>query len=110
MTEFEIGFSKNQVQGGINECFEVVYNHSRVTGSNGELAFGQNALYFFFTDEMAKGFMKPWSVNYSEIASYEKSGLAGYLIHLKDGNVLRFSNVFRKKRNEINEALQKRGI
>ena len=42
------------------------------------------------------------------MGSYGKYGLGGFKIQLKDGTVLRFTNVFRKMRNGITEALQER--
>ena len=51
------------------------------------------------------GAPKSWCIDLSEIASYGRFGLGGYKIDLKDGNVLRFSNVFRKLRNQLTESL-----
>ena len=106
MTEFEIGFSKDNIAGGIRQSFEVLYNTSRLSSHDGELVAAADGLYFFYTNNVEKTVKKPWCISYGEIAHWEKSGLAGYLITLKDGNVLRFSNVFRKTRNAISELLE----
>ena len=106
MVEYAIGFSKIDVPG-MQVCHELLYNTSRLISHQGELSFGPDKLYFFYTNPVERTVNKPWSVDYNEIASYGKSGLAGYLITLKDGKVLRFSNVFRKMRNAITETLDK---
>ena len=96
------------VADGVEECYEILYNSTRIITHSGELVFSPSGIYFFYTNEAEKRIKNPWSVTYDEIAKYEKTGLFGYLITLKDGKQLRFSNVFRKLRGHLNEALQKR--
>lgn len=108
MQEYEISYSKESLGKAAEETFTPLYNFNRVSSHEGELIFTPNEIYFFFTNPMEKKIFKPWSIEIREILEYKKSGLAGYVISLKDGKVLRFSNVFRKMRNGITEAINRR--
>ena len=94
------------------ESFELLYNKNRVSSWDGHLYITADKAYFIVEQKKGEsiadigGAPKSWSIDLSEIASYGKYGLGGFKIELKDGNVLRFTNVFRKKRNAIVEALE----
>ena len=109
MTQLDLTFTKSSIQEDIQASFEPVYNYTRLASYNGYLMFTATKIYWFYNEDTAPVQMlklNPWCIDYSEIASYKKTGLAGYRISLKDGNDLNFSNVFRKMRNGITEALQ----
>ena len=94
------------------ESFELLYNKNRVSSWEGHLCITADKAYFIVEQKKGEsiadigGAPKSWCIDLSEIASYGKFGLGGFKIELKDGNVLRFTNVFRKKRNAIVEALE----
>ena len=94
------------------ESFELLYNKNRVSSWDGHLYITADKAYFIVEQKKDEsiadigGAPKSWCIDLSEIASYGKYGLGGFKIELKDGNVLRFTNVFRKKRNAIVEALE----
>ena len=94
------------------ESFELLYNKNRVSSWEGHLYITADKAYFIVEQKKGEsiadigGAPKSWCIDLSEIASYGKFGLGGFKIELKDGNVLRFTNVFRKKRNAIVEALE----
>lgn len=94
------------------ESFELLYNKNRVSSWDGHLYITADKAYFIVEQKKGEsiadigGAPKSWCIDLSEIASYGKYGLGGFKIELKDGNVLRFTNVFRKKRNAIVEALE----
>ncbi len=90
------------------EVFEPAYNIDRLSSYNGQLFFTANEIYWFYNDEIAEQAMNPWSIEISEISTYSKKGLAGYVITLIGGKELRFSNVFRKMRNGITDAIERR--
>lgn len=98
------------------ESFEVLYNKNRVSSWEGIMYITSDKIYYIvnpnggtgnaFTD--MGGAPKSWSIELNEIASYGKYGLGGFKIDLRDGTTLRFTNVFRKKRNAIVEAIEER--
>lgn len=109
MTQLDINFNKGDITEPIQATFEPAYNLSRLATYNGFLIFTKSKVYWFYNDDIhnVKALrLNPWCFDYSEVAGYRKTGLAGYRISLKDGNDINFSNVFRKMRNGITEALQ----
>lgn len=97
------------------EAFEVLYNKTRVSTCEGTMYITPDKIYYLVSpNQTASGFdklggtPKSWCIDLSEVATYGKFGLGGFKIDLKDGNTLRFSNVFRKKRNALVEALDAR--
>lgn len=110
MFNLDVDIKKGNITEPIEGTFEPAYNLSRLASYNGYLVFTSTKMYWFYNDGIhnVKALkLNPWCVDYSEIASYRKTGLAGYRISLKDGNDINFSNVFRKMRNGITEILQK---
>lgn len=116
MIELNDNFSLADLGNVKKEAFEILYNKNRVSSWEGHLYITPDKVYFI-VDSISMngrsivdigGAPKSWCIDVSEIASYGKYGLGGFMITLKDGNVLRFSNVFRKTRNQITEALDNR--
>ncbi|MBR6847325.1 MAG: hypothetical protein IKM74_04265 [Bacteroidales bacterium] len=97
------------------ESFEILYNKTRVSSCEGTMYITPDKIYYLVAPSQLPsgldrigGAPKSWCIDLGEIASYGKYGLGGFKIELKDGNTLRFTNVFRKKRNAIVEALVER--
>lgn len=103
LKEFSIG----NIQGDIQESVEVVYNYTRLASYNGTLYFTANKIYWVCAD-YEQIILDSWCIDTNEVASFQKKGLAGYNIVLKDGNTLSFANIFRKKREALTAALQAR--
>ena len=117
MFELDETFGKRDLANEPKEVFEdVQYNKTRVSSYGGSLVFTRDKVYFFVAppDPSLKspfdfgGAPKSWCLEISEIASHRKYGLGGYMFTLKDGKEVRFTNVFRKLRNGIEEALAER--
>ena len=116
MIELDNSFSLADLGNVRKESFEIMYNKNRVSSWDGTLYITPDKVYFLVAPAgMAGksivdigGAPKSWCIELGEIASYGKFGLGGFKIELKDGNVLRFTNVFRKTRNGITEALDER--
>ncbi|MBP5504813.1 MAG: hypothetical protein J6X89_01780 [Bacteroidales bacterium] len=104
-------FNPSQVEGTIIGDFSPAVNVSRLVSFNGKLICTNEKVYVMpnynagMVDAIGAGFYKPRCFTYAEIDSYNKTGLAGYRITLKDGTVLNFSNVFGKMRKGITAAL-----
>lgn len=96
---------------------EILYNKTRISSYPGEMVITRDKVYFFLDpidpddrhslDLFSKN-PKSWCIGINEIASHGRYGLAGYKFTLNDGQVIRFTNVFRKKRAEIVEILEDR--
>ena len=116
MIELDSNFTLANLGNVKMESFEVIYNKTRVSTCEGIMYITPDKIYYLVAPSQPSenvidrigGTPKSWCIDLSEIASYGKFGLGGFKIELKDGNVLRFSNVFRKKRNAIVEALESR--
>ena len=117
MFELDETFGMRDLANEPKEVFEdVQYNKTRVSSYGGSLVFTRDKVYFFVAppDPSLKspfdfgGAPKSWCLDISEIASHRKYGLGGYMFTLKDGKEVRFTNVFRKLRNGIEEALAER--
>lgn len=108
MIKLKAPFSKENISEEIQEILTPAYNINRFSSYNGELCFTANRIYWVFEAGYPRQFFSAWSIDISEIESYKKTGIAGYLITLKDGQTLRFSNVFGKLREKMNAAIEKR--
>ena len=115
MIELDSNFTLADLGNVKKESFEILYNKNRVSSWDGTLYITPDKMYFLISPGAKPtsiadigGAPKSWCIDLSEIASYGKFGLGGFKIDLKDGNTLRFSNVFRRKRNDITEALEER--
>lgn len=114
MIELDDNFSLAELGNVRKEAFDVLYNKNRVSSWDSHLYITPDRVYCIVEQKVGTSYAdiggapKSWYIELSEIASYGKFGLGGFKIELKDGNVLRFSNVFRKKRNSITEALNER--
>lgn len=104
MEKLPITFVQATVDPDIMECFEPAFNFTKINASNGRLAFTEGKLYWLPEAPIAV-LDQGWVINYAEIASYAKTGLAGFAIKLVDGKTLQFSNVGKKMREGIEEAL-----
>ena len=116
MIELDDSFGLEQLSNVPKLAFEIQYNKNRVSSFPGNLYITADKVYFIVDPsgpatktilDMGK-LPKSWCIDISEIDSYRKYGLGGFLIKLKDGNELRFTNVFRKLRNSLTEALDER--
>lgn len=113
MIELDDSFTLANLGNVKKEGFEILYNKNRVSSWEGKMYITPDKIYYFVAPASmagksivdAGGAPKSWSIDLAEIASYGKYGLGGFKIELKDGNVLRFTNVFRRKRNQITEML-----
>lgn len=115
MIELDSNFTLADLGNVKKESFEILYNKNRVSSWDGTMYITPDKMYFLVSPGAKPtsiadigGAPKSWCIDLSEIASYGKFGLGGFKIDLKDGNTLRFSNVFRRKRNDITEALEER--
>ena len=114
MIELNENFSLADLGNVKKESFEVMYNKNRVSSWEGTMYITPDKIYYLVAPASMAGRSiadiggapKSWCIDLSEIASYGKYGLGGFKIDLKDGNVLRFTNVFRKKRNAIVAVLE----
>ena len=104
MEKLPLTFVQATVDPDIEECFDPAFNFTKINASNGRLAFTQGKLYWLPEAPIAL-LDQGWFITYAEIASYEKTGLAGFCIKLVDGTKLQFSNVGKKMREGIEEAL-----
>ncbi len=108
MIKLKAPFTKEKITEEIQEVLTPAYNVNRISSFNGELCFTANKIYWVYEVGFPRQFFSSWSIDISEIDSYKKTGLAGYLITLRNGHVLRFSNVFGKMREQMNAAIEKR--
>lgn len=114
MIELNDNFSLADLGNVRKEAFDVLYNKNRVSSWDSHLYITPDKVYCIVEQKVGTSYTdiggapKSWCIDISEIASFGKYGLGGFKIELKDGQVLRFTNVFRKKRNEITEALNDR--
>ena len=104
MEKLPLTFVQATVDPDIMECFEPAFNFTKINASNGRLAFTEGKLYWLPEAPIAM-LDQGWVINYAEIAGYEKTGLAGFCIKLVDGKKLQFSNVGKKMREGIEDAL-----
>ena len=116
MIELDNSFSLADLGNVKKESFEMMYNKNRVSSWDGTMYITPDKIYFLVAPASMAGKSivdiggapKSWCIELSEIASYGRHSLGGYQIVLKDGQKLLFSNVFRRKRNGIVEALEER--
>ena len=114
MIELDENFSLADLGNVKKDSFEILYNKNRISSWDGVMYITSDKVYCIVTQKKGESYAdiggapKSWCIDLSEIASYGKFGLGGFKIELKDGTVLRFSNVFRRKRNSITEALDER--
>lgn len=117
MIELDDNFGLHDLANEAKDTIEgVQYNKTRVSSYDGDLIFTRDKVYFLVAPPDPNerhpfdfgGAPKSWCIDISEIASHRKYGLGGYLFTLKDGKEVRFTNVFRKQRNSIVEALEQR--
>ena len=116
MIELDDNFTLANLANEKKVSFDPLYNKNRASSWNGHMYITPDKIYYLVDPATMEGKTvwdiggapKSWCIDLSEIASYGKFGLGGFKIELKDGTVLRFSNVFRKMRNGITEALQER--
>ena len=116
MIELNENFSLADLGNVKKESFEILYNKNRVSSWEGTMYITPDKIYYLVAPASMAGKSivdiggapKSWCIDLSEIASYGKFGLGGFKITLKDGKELRFTNVFRKMRNNIVEALEER--
>ena len=116
MIELDASFTLADLANVKKVSFDPLYNKNRASSWNGHMYITPDKMYYLVDPATMEGKTvwdiggapKSWCIDLSEIASYGKYGLGGFKIELKDGTVLRFTNVFRKMRNGITEALQER--
>lgn len=105
MEQLPLTFVQATVEPEIMECFEPAFNFTKLSSSNGRLAFTKDKLYWLPDNPIAL-MDQGWFVAYSEIESCGKYGVAGFSIKLADGKELRFSNVGTKMRDNITAAIE----
>ena len=116
MIELDSNFTVADLANVKKDSFEILYNKNRASSWDGTMYLTPDRIYFIVAPASMAGRSvfdiggapKSWCIELSEIASYGRHSLGGYEIVLKDGNKLRFSNVFRKLRNSLTEALDER--
>lgn len=116
MIELDESFGLENLANVKKVVFDPMYNKNRVSSWEGHMYITPDKMYYLVDPASMAGKSivdiggapKSWCIDLSEIASYGKFGLGGFKITLKDGKELRFSNVFRKMRNGIVEALEER--
>ena len=92
MEQLPLTFNQATVEPDIQECYEPAFNFTRVNSSNGRLAFTADKIYWLPDAPMAM-LDQGWVIRVNEVESCAKYGISGFLIKLKDGKDLRFSNV-----------------
>ena len=107
MEQLPLTFNQATVEPDIQECYEPAFNFTRVNSSNGRLAFTADKIYWLPDAPMAM-LDQGWVIRVNEVESCAKYGISGFLIKLKDGKDLRFSNVGSKMREGITEAIESR--
>ncbi|MCR5014592.1 MAG: hypothetical protein K6A28_07445 [Bacteroidales bacterium] len=116
MIELDDNFGLQDLSNVKKVSFEILYNKNRVSSWEGTMYVTADKVYYLVAPSSMAGKSivdiggapKSWCIDISEIASYGKYGLGGFKIELKDGEVLRFTNVFRKTRAELTQALDER--
>lgn len=117
MFELDDNFGLENLANEPKTKFEdVQYNKTRASSYGGDLIFTRDKVYFLVAPPDPNerhpldftGAPKSWCINLSEIVSYRKYGLGGFMFVLADGKEVRFSNVFRKLRNNITAAIEER--
>ncbi len=112
MQELPKTFSRDDIEEPVIAEFDPAVNMSRLSSTNGRLVFSTKKVYVMaevnagMADLLGKLVFQPKCFEYAEIASYDKRGLAGYVITLNDGTKLEFSNVFGKMRKGITAAIE----
>ena len=107
MEQLPLTFVQSTVEPQIQGFFRPAYNFSRINSSNGRLAFTADKVYWLPDAPMAL-LDQGWVISASEVDSCSKQGIAGFIIKLKDGKELRFSNVDAKMREGITAAIDAR--
>lgn len=105
MEQLPLTFVQSTVEPEIQECFNPAFNFTKLSSSNGRLAFTNGKIYWLPDSPMAL-LDQGWVIKVSEIDSYAKYGAAGFSIKLTDGKELRFSNVGTKMRESISAAIE----
>ncbi len=105
MEQLPLTFVQSSLEPEILECYTPAFNFTKLSSSNGMLAFTRNKLYWL-PDEPIALMDQGWSVLYSEIAECGKWGVAGFSIKLVDGKELRFSNVGAKMREGLTASIE----
>lgn len=105
MEQLPLTFVQSTVEPDIQECFTPAYNFTKLSSSNGRLAFTTGKIYWLPDNPIAL-MDQGWVLNISEVAGCDKYGLTGFIIRLVDGKELRFSNVGAKMRDGISEAIE----
>lgn len=116
MIELDDSFGLRDLANEPKDTFEIEYNKTRVSSYKGDLVFTRDKVYFLVAppDPSLKspfdfgGAPKSWCIDINEIASYRKYGLGGFMFVLTDGKEVRFTNVFRKLRESLVEAIEER--
>lgn len=117
MIELDENFGLHDLANEPKDIIEdIEYNKTRVSSYGGQLIFTRDKVYFLVapSDPSTRSPFdfgdapKSWCIDISEIESHRKYGLAGYLFKLHDGKEIRFTNVFRKHRNSIIDAIEER--
>lgn len=116
MIELDNSFNVADLANVKKEVFDPMFNKTRASSWNGHMYITPDKMYYIVEPAGLEGKTvwdmggapKSWCIDLSEIASYGKYGLGGFKIELKDGTTLRFTNVFRKMRKGITEALEER--
>ena len=98
-------FVQSTVEPDIQECFTPAYNFTKLSSSNGRLAFTDGKIYWL-PDAPIAMMDQGWVIKISEVAGCDKYGLTGFIIRLVDGKELRFSNVGAKMREGIAAAIE----
>ncbi len=105
MEQLPLTFVQASIEPEIMECIKPAFNFTKLSSSNGRLAFTKDKLYWL-PDEPIALMDQGWFVTYPEIESCGKYGVAGFIIKLVDGKELRFSNVGPKMREQITAAVE----
>ena len=105
MEQLPLTFVQANLEPEILECYTPAFNFTKLSSSNGMLAFTRDKLYWL-PDEPIAMMDQGWWVLYSEIAECGKWGVAGFFIKLVDGKELRFSNVGAKMREGLTASIE----
>jgi hypothetical protein len=105
MIELPKNFTPDQIDELIEATFKPTINLNRITSFGGEMICTESKVYLLPQEYGALFAGKCFE--YSEVLSYKRSLIAGYVIQLKSGQEVRLSNVFGKMRAGITEVLDR---
>lgn len=108
MLELEKSFRKEDIQEPIEASFEPAVNKTRIESYNADLLVTATKVYLLPKYKEDQDRYNPICIEISEIAGCKKYGLFGFGFEFADGSRQLLSNVGKKMRTGITEAIEAR--